>query len=124
VFSVGHQDEDDWHSQAECYRRKEEVRAINKKLGYDMFFPEKGDNGVGLKHAKKFCGPCPVTLACLTESLDNGERGTWGGEREFSRKRLMRLRNTGLSELQVLQKEQLLDENKDRNEVSGPDPAA
>jgi hypothetical protein len=126
MFGVGTNlnGEDNWRARAQCYLRRKEVQAINKELGYDLFFPEKGDNGVGLKHAKKFCGPCEVKLECLTESLDNGEFGTWGGEKQLNRKRLLRLRNTGLSALQMLQKERLLDESTDHNEVSGPDPAA
>lgn len=125
MFGVGsNQDEDDWHKRAECHVRREEVKAINKDLGYDMFYPEKGKTEEAVKWSRRFCGPCPVSLECLTEALDNGEPGTWGNETFRARTRLGRLRNTSLSELRMLPKESPQDESNNHNEVSGPDPAA
>ena len=123
MFSVGASD-DDWRKRAQCYLRKEEVQAINKDLGYDMFYPEKGKTEEALKWAKKFCGPCTEKLPCLTEALDNDESGTWGGESFKARRRLGRLRNIDLSKLRMPRQVQLQDESTDHNEVSGPDPAA
>lgn len=125
MFGVGsNQDDEDWHKRAECYVRREEVKAINKLLGYDMFYPDKGKTEEAIKWSKKFCGPCTEKLPCLTEALDNGEAGTWGNETFRTRKRLGLLRNIDLSKLQKQQPEQLQDESMDHNEVSGPDPSA
>lgn len=124
MFGVGHRDEDDWQLKGECYVRREEVYSLAKTLGYDIFYPDNGKTEEAYKLSKKFCGPCPVKLECLTEALDNFEHGTWGNETFRTRKTLASLRRTDLLTPRMQRLGLLLDENTDHSEVSSPDPAA
>lgn len=44
----------------------------------DMWFPPKGDAGIGLA-AKAVCAVCPVNVECLTFAVKHNEVGIWGG---------------------------------------------
>lgn len=117
--SVNH--EDDWREQAECYKRRDEVQALNKDLGYDIFYPEKGKTVEAFKYAERlFCRRCPVSVACYSEGKD--EQGTWGGATEKTRRRQALSQNTVLSILLARQKELWPDENKSPNEELNRDP--
>lgn len=118
----GEQDHNDhsWQLQAECYQRRDEVRAINKDLGYDMFYPETGKSEEGTKWAKKFCKTCPVIVKCYVAGKN--EAGIWGGEKEATRKRQARRSGIFLSMLQTRVQELWPDENKPHTEESNLDP--
>ncbi len=51
--------------------------ALCRQVAPDLFYPEEGEwSG----DAKRICQRCPVTVACLTYALENGEtEGIWGG---------------------------------------------
>jgi WhiB family redox-sensing transcriptional regulator len=52
----------------------------------DLWFPERGDNGI---HAKAVCWSCPVRLECLTHAMEHNEReGIWGGYSARQRSRM------------------------------------
>lgn len=120
MFDLGVQSDNDWRKQAECYKRRDEVQKINKNLGYDMFYPETGKNIEALKWSRKFCDPCPVKVACFTEGIN--EQGTWGGDQEKKRRRLVRTLNTSLSRLLERLPVQSQDENKLPTEDEDPYP--
>lgn len=88
--------DDDWQARAAC-------RPLGKAEVYDerdIFFGGRDDeySGTGQrvrleKEAKKLCGECAVTIACLQYALERDERfGIWGGLDEAERRRLQRKR--------------------------------
>lgn len=71
----------DMHDQPDWYRD-----ALCAQIGWEVFFPEKGENA---KEAKQVCLRCPVREQCLREALANGEEfGIWGGRSVVERERL------------------------------------
>jgi WhiB family redox-sensing transcriptional regulator len=55
-----------------------------------FFFPS---DGVGVEHARKVCGTCPVQVECLEYALRYRiEHGVWGGASERERRRILRSR--------------------------------
>lgn len=117
----------DWRSLAECFLRRDEVQKDNKEMGFDIFYPPKGEGeerGEARRRTKKYCGPCLVRYQCLAEAFENDEQGTWGNETFNSRKRLARLRHKVPSELLMRERVLLRDENKPHSADEGPDHAA
>lgn len=67
--------ENDWRLKAECLDADPEI-----------FFPEKGGNGLD---AKKVCARCTVVDECLEYALVNViDEGVWGGMSAVQRERM------------------------------------
>jgi WhiB family transcriptional regulator, redox-sensing transcriptional regulator len=63
-----------WRSEANC-----------RGLGFDLFFPEKGDTPTA-NQARGVCRGCTVQDECLAYALDvRVEGGVWGGTSERER---------------------------------------
>lgn len=55
------------------------VDALCSQVGWDLWFPEKGENTGGT--AKKVCARCPVVEDCLEYALGSWQHyGVWGGK--------------------------------------------
>ena len=62
--------------------------ALCRQVGFDLFFPDKGDNAAA---ALAVCRGCPVTTDCLNYALSSGMvHGVWGGTTEAQRRRMRR----------------------------------
>ncbi len=60
-----------------------------------VFFPS---DGVGVDHARRICGTCPVLDQCLDYALDNRiDHGVWGGTSERERRRILKRRRISVS---------------------------
>lgn len=121
MFSILPRPEDNWRREGACFIQRERVQELNKQLGYDIFYPDRGNSQVANRLAMTFCNQCPVRVktACFTAGI--GEQGTWGGETEKSRRRLVRKFRIDPLMLAKQQEEQLQDENINPNEVSNLD---
>lgn len=63
-----------------------QTRAACRGLDAELFFPTPQDDPA---HAKEICEACPVRIACLSFSIEHGERyGIWGGLTERERAHL------------------------------------
>jgi hypothetical protein len=59
--------------------------ALCRQVDPDLWYPEKGDNGMD---AKAVCAACPVAGACLEYAVTTFQQhGVWGGKtyRELAR---------------------------------------
>jgi|GEM_PF-3422665 len=88
-------DEDShWQAQAAC-KPQGKASVYDER---DIFYGGRDDEYLGIavrhkleKEAKKLCGKCAVTAACLQYALDHDERfGIWGGLGEAERRKLQR----------------------------------
>lgn len=52
----------------------------------DLFFPLRADATVRVHAAKRVCAGCPVRLRCLSEALEHGHTGIWGGTTDEERR--------------------------------------
>lgn len=87
-----------WQERARCRLNNPEG------LDPDLWFPEPGKNGQGIR-AKQLCMGCPVRVECLREALDitSGDlepqipdlSGVWGGTTASDRVRMRRARQRG-----------------------------
>lgn len=60
--------------------------ALCAQVGWQMFFPSKGQPAAP---AKRVCQMCPVQVECLQFALDHAvAHGIWGGTSEADRRRL------------------------------------
>jgi WhiB family transcriptional regulator, redox-sensing transcriptional regulator len=69
--------------------------ALCRDTDPDLFFPvgTTGQALVQIDHAKRVCGECPVTEACLDYALaTNQDSGVWGGLSEEERRVIRRRR--------------------------------
>lgn len=76
--------DDDWRDHALC-----------RDTDPDLFFPvgTTGQALVQIDHAKRVCGECSVTSACLDFALaTNQDSGIWGGLSEEERRVIRRRR--------------------------------
>ena len=68
-------------------------RAACRDEDPDLFFPV-GTRGVEVQlqvgRAKEVCARCPVARECLSQALESGEAGVWGGLDEAERRELTR----------------------------------
>ena len=63
-------------------------RALCAEVGFDPFFPAKGESPDG---GLELCGSCEVTAECLRYALDNEiNYGVWGGKMQSQRMRILR----------------------------------
>lgn len=69
-----------WRQQAAC-------------VGYDIFFPTRGED---TNAAKRICEPCPVRGKCLSLGLKE-DHGIWGGTTLRQRRKIRRWVKKGLS---------------------------
>lgn len=46
----------------------------------NMFFDKYEEDELVAESVRKLCSNCPVQEICLTEGMENGEWGVWGGE--------------------------------------------
>ena len=77
-------DPDEWRDSALC-----------RDTDPDLFFPvgTTGQALVTIDHAKRVCGECEVSQACLDFALDtNQDSGIWGGLSEEERRVIRRRR--------------------------------
>ena len=58
------------------------------EVGGDFFFPEKGQNSIEMRIARKICGGCQHKTECAEWAVANHEVGIWGGTTETTRRRL------------------------------------
>jgi WhiB family redox-sensing transcriptional regulator len=66
------------------------LRAHCREAAPGEFFPS---DGVGVEHARKVCGECPVRVDCLEYALTYRiDHGVWGGCSERERRRILRQR--------------------------------
>lgn len=70
-----------WQHQAACLDEDPE-----------LFHPvgTSGPAVAQVQQAKTICGRCPVRLQCLTEAMETGASGVWGGLSEVERRLLKR----------------------------------
>lgn len=68
---------------------QDHARCLN--YGFDPFYADDA------RHAKAFCGLCPVWQACLQQGF-NELHGTWGGLTRSERARLRRLRSRSVAD--------------------------
>jgi WhiB family transcriptional regulator, redox-sensing transcriptional regulator len=69
--------------------------ALCRDTDPDLFFPvgTTGQALVQIDHARRVCGECSVTQACLDYALDtNQDSGVWGGLSEEERRVIRRRR--------------------------------
>lgn len=60
------------------------------------FFPS---DGVGVDHARRICGTCPVREPCLEYALEQRiDHGVWGGASERERRRILKRRRMEAAE--------------------------
>lgn len=74
-----------WHADAACANLLPPDAHV---IGWDPFFPEKGQKTGA---AKRLCAACPVRHECLEEALSEvWIEGVWGGTTPRERRRILR----------------------------------
>ncbi|QII03237.1 WhiB family transcriptional regulator [Rhodococcoides fascians A21d2] len=78
----------EWQSRARC-----------RGLGFDLFFKSKEVDSEAVANAKRICGQCPVSTACLRYVIDFIElQGIWGGTTPSERRWIRLPRVSGTTE--------------------------
>jgi WhiB family redox-sensing transcriptional regulator len=85
--------------------------AICAQSDPETFFPQKGSLGqMQIKEAKRICSECSVAYFCLTDALESGALGIWGGTTEKERGYLKRQKGGALARY-IFELEQRLDQH-------------